>query len=353
MSFIITLLLLIVILGIIISVHEFGHFIAAKKSGVHVDEFSLGMGPLLYEFKPKKSETTYSLRLLPIGGYVAMAEKYDKESKIKKDRVLENKGFLKIFWVLINGVAFNFLLAIVLFFIMGLFQGRPVDNTIVAFIPEEGDYPAINSGIKVGDEIIKVNDVEIESYYDFNVEVNAKEAKDLYKLTIKREDGSIYEIELDPIETEENGQIYRLFGIGFSSKYEKGFLNALIYSVEGTLDTVKKIWETLVMLFKKDISIDNLSGPVGMYSVIDTVKTQGIMNIIYILAYLSVNVGILNLFPIPVFDGGRIFILIIETITKKKAPEKLEYALNMIGFGLMLLLMIVVTFNDIIRIMVS
>ena len=95
MNFIITLLLLIVILGIIISVHEFGHFIAAKKSGVHVDEFSLGMGPLLYEFKPKKSETTYSLRLLPIGGYVAMAEKYDKESKIKKDRVLENKGFLK------------------------------------------------------------------------------------------------------------------------------------------------------------------------------------------------------------------------------------------------------------------
>jgi regulator of sigma E protease len=107
------------------------------------------------------------------------------------------------------------------------------------------------------------------------------------------------------------------------------------------------------MLFKKDISMDNLSGPVGMYSVIDTVKSQGIMNILYILAYLSVNVGILNLFPIPVFDGGRIFILIIETITKKKASEKLEYTLNMIGFGLMLLLMIVVTFNDIIRIVVN
>ena len=93
MNFIITLLLLVVILGIIISVHEFGHFIAAKKCGVHVDEFSLGMGPLLFEYKPKKSETTYSLRLFPIGGYVAMAEKYDKEVKIKKDKVLENKSF--------------------------------------------------------------------------------------------------------------------------------------------------------------------------------------------------------------------------------------------------------------------
>ena len=353
MNFIITLILLIVILGIIISVHEFGHFIAAKKSGVHVDEFSLGMGPLLYEFKPKKSETTYSLRLLPIGGYVAMAEKYDKESKIKKDKVLENKGFWKIFWVLINGVAFNFLLAIALFFIMGLFQGRPVDNTIVAYIATEGDYPAINSEIKVGDEITKVNGVEVESYYDFNIEVNAKEGKDKYTLTLKKEDGTVYDVELDPIEEEIEGQVYRRFGIGFSNKYEKGFLNAIIYSVEGTLDTVEKIWETLVMLFKKDISMDNLSGPVGMYSVIDTVKSQGIMNIIYILAYLSVNVGILNLFPIPVFDGGRIFILIIETITKKKAPEKLEYTLNMIGFGLMLLLMIVVTFNDIIRIVVN
>ena len=353
MNFIITLLLLIVILGIIISVHEFGHFIAAKKSVVDVDEFSLGMGPLLWEYKPKKSETTYSLRLLPIGGYVAMADKYDKENKIKKDKVLENKGFWKIFWVLINGVAFNFILAIILFFIMGLFQGRPVENTIVSYIATEGEYPAINSGIQVGDEITKVNGVTVESYYDFTVEVNAKEGKDIYKLTLKREDGTVYDVELDPIEEEIDGQVFRRFGIGFSNKYEKGFLNALIYSVEGTLDTVEKIWETLVMLFKKDISMDNLSGPVGMYSVIDTVKSQGIMNILYILAYLSVNVGILNLFPIPVFDGGRIFILIIETITKKKASEKLEYTLNMIGFGLMLLLMIVVTFNDIIRIVVN
>ena len=103
------------------------------------------------------------------------------------------------------------------------------------------------------------------------------------------------------------------------------------------------------MLFCGDISMDNLSGPVGMYSVIDTVKSQGIMNVIYILAYLSVNVGVLNLLPVPVFDGGRILILIIEKIIKRKTSEKLEEILNMVGFGLMILLMIVVTFNDIIR----
>ena len=350
MNFIITLLLLVVILGIIISVHEFGHFIAAKKCGVHVDEFSLGMGPLLCKHKPKNSETTYSLRLFPIGGYVAMAEKYDKEAKVKKNKVLENKGFFQIFWVLINGIAFNFVLAIILFFIMGLFQGRPVDNTYVYGL-EEG-YPAIDV-IDLGDEIIKVNGVEIDSYYDFNVEVNAKEAKDVYVLTLKKSDGKVEDVTVKPIEEEIDGTLYRRFGISFRVMYEKGFLNALIYSFEGTADTISKVWDTLVMLVVGDISMDNLSGPVGMYSVIDTVKSQGIMNIIYILAYLSVNVGILNLFPIPVFDGGRILILVIETVTKKKASEKLEYTLNIIGFGLMFLLMIFVTFNDIIRLVVN
>ena len=111
MNFIITILILFIMLGTIIAIHEFGHFIAAKKSGVYVDEFSLGMGPLVIKHKPKNSETTYSLRLFPIGGYVSMAEKYDKTQKIKKDRVLENKDFLHRLWVLINGIVFNFILA--------------------------------------------------------------------------------------------------------------------------------------------------------------------------------------------------------------------------------------------------
>ena len=351
MNFIITLLLLVVILGIIISVHEFGHFIAAKKCGVHVDEFSLGMGPLIYQYKPKNSETVYSLRCIPIGGYVAMAEKYDKESKIKKNKVLEYKGFWAIFWVFVNGVVYNFLLAILLFFILGIFQGRPVENTYVSYLAE--DYPAILTDMEVGDEIIKVNGEEVNSYYDFNVEVNAKEAKDEYIITIKKQDGTIKDVNLKPTIEEIDGVEYRRFGIGFTNKYEKGFFNALIYSVEGTVDTIIKIWDTLVMLIVGDIGAENLSGPVGMYSVIDSVKSQGIMNIVYIIAYLSVNVGIINLLPIPVFDGGRIFILMIEKITKKKTSDKLESTLNMVGFGLMLLLMIFVTFNDIIRLVVN
>ena len=155
MNFIITLLILIIILGLIISIHEFGHFIAAKKSGVYVDEFSLGMGPLLFKYKPKKSETTYSLRVFPIGGYVAMAEKEDPDNKkIKKDRVLENKSFLKKFIVLINGIFFNCILAIVLFFISGLIYGKPVQEPIIKAVGE--GTPAYSVGLEPGDRIIMI-----------------------------------------------------------------------------------------------------------------------------------------------------------------------------------------------------
>ena len=151
MNTIITILILCAILGIIISVHEFGHFIAAKKSGVYVEEFSIGMGPIIWKHKPKKSETTYSLRALPIGGFVAMAEKADPSNKkIKKDQILENKSFFHNLWVFIDGIVFNFLLAIVLFFISGLLYGRPISQAIVSSVPEDG------AAYKVGIEVLHI-----------------------------------------------------------------------------------------------------------------------------------------------------------------------------------------------------
>ena len=347
MNFIITLIILSVILGLIISVHEFGHFIAAKKSGVYVEEFSIGMGPLIFKRKPKKSETTYSLRLLPIGGFVAMSEREDDDKKVKKDKVLENKSFLKQFWVFVNGVVFNFLIAIVIFFISGLIYGRPFENSIVAEVPE--NYPAYEAGIEAGDEIIKVNGESIKTHYDFSVEVNAKKAQEEYILTVKKLDGSIKDIKLKPIVEKVNEEEVRKFGVVFKTQYKKGLGHALVYSVEGVIDTTIKIWDTLVMLFTGEVSTKNLSGPVGMYSIIDNAKSSGFINVLYITAYLSINVGIINLFPIPVFDGGRILILSIEKILKKKTSENLEIGLNLAGFGFMILLLIFVTYNDIAR----
>ena len=353
MNFIITLLILFVMLGLIISIHEFGHFIAAKKSGVHVDEFSIGMGPLIFKHKPKNSETTYSLRALPIGGFVSMAEKEEKGSKIKKDRVLENKNFFQVFWVLIDGIVFNFILAIVLFFISGLLYGRPVSEPVIKEVVD--GKPAYVAGLETGDRILSVNGVSIKTWDDFLLEVSAKKLKDNYVFEIKKTNGEIKTYDIVPeVVTSDAGEETRVFGIvSEGTTYKKGFVNALKYAFVGTYDNSVTIFRILGSLFTGQVSVKNLSGPVGIYSIIDQVKSQGLEMLLYLTAYLSINVGIVNLLPIPVFDGGRIFILIIEKIIRRKTGQKLENTLNYIGFGLMILLMLFVTFNDITRLVVG
>ncbi|NLC48422.1 MAG: RIP metalloprotease RseP [Tenericutes bacterium] len=352
MNFIITLLILIIILGIIIAVHEFGHFIAAKRGGVYVDEFSLGMGPAIYQYKPKKSETTYSLRLLPIGGFVSMAEKENKELKIKKDKVLENKSFFRKFLVLINGILFNCLLAIVLFFISALIYGEPISEPIVKEVTENS--AAYEAGITSGDKIIEVNGVTIYTWDDFILEALAKKLKDSYVFTVKKADGSIKSYTLSPKIIEENGENVRKFGIApLGVTYYKGFSHAVSYGINGFTNNLVTIFKIIGSLFTGEVAVNSLSGPVGIYSLIDSVKSQGFEMLIYLTAYLSINVAIINLIPIPVFDGGRILLLFIEAITKRKTNEKTEIIVNYIGFGLMIILMLYVTFNDIIRLVVN
>ena len=355
MNVIITILILCIILGLIISIHEFGHFIAAKKSGVYVDEFSIGMGPVILKHKSKKSETTYSLRAFPIGGFVSMAEKADPSNKkIKKEQILENKSFFHNFWVFINGIVFNFLLAIFLFFISGLLYGRPISQAIVHSVSEDGAAQKV--GIETGDQIIKINGTDINSLDDFLLEAAAKKLEESYIFTVKKADGSIvdYDIYPDVKYNEKGKEESRIYGIMFSgSTYKKGFGQAVIYGFTGFYDNFITIFKILGSLFSGKVSVDSLSGPVGIYSLVDSVKSQGLETLIYLTAYLSINVGIINLIPIPVFDGGRVLILVIEKIIRKKTNEKLENILNLVGFGLMILLMLYVTFNDIIRLVVK
>lgn len=353
MNFILTLLILMIILGVIITIHEFGHFIAAKKSGVYIDEFSIGMGPLIFKHKPKNSETTYSLRLLPVGGYVSMAEKEDPSNKkVKKDRVLENKSFFRRLIVLLNGIIFNCILAIFLFFISGLIYGKPVNKAVVAKV-EEGSAAYI-AGIEEGDTIVKINGSDIDTLDDFLLEASAKKLKDNYVFTIKKQDGTINDINIKPEVKEVDGEETRKYGIAFiGTTHEKGFKNAISYAFEGFYSNTLTIIKILGSLFTDDVKLKSLSGPVGIYTVIDQVKSQGFETLLYLTAYLSVNVAIINLIPVPVFDGGRVLLLIIEKITRKKTNEKLEYILNLVGFGIMILLMIYVTFNDIIRLVVK
>lgn len=353
MNFLITLLILFIILSVIIIVHEFGHFIAAKKGGVYIDEFSLGMGPQLLKYKPKKSETTYSLRAFPIGGFVSMAEKEDPSNKvIKKNQVLENKSFGRKLLVLINGILFNCFLAIFLFFVSGLLYGRPVSEPVINKVVE--GMAAEKAGLESGDKILEVNGVKINTWDDFLLEASAKKLKDEYIFKVEKSNGDIKEYNLVPEVQEVEGQEVKVFGIQSSGTiYYKGFKNAVIYAFEGFYTNFKTIFKILGNLFTGEVPVKSLSGPVGIYSLVDSVKSQGINTLLYLTAYLSINVAIINLIPIPVFDGGRVLILLIEKITKRKSSENLEAILNYVGFALMILLMLYVTFNDIIRLVVK
>ncbi len=349
-----TIVILLIMLGVIVSIHEFGHFITAKKNGIYVDEFSIGMGPVLLKHKPKNSETTYSLRAFPIGGFVSMAEKENPENKnIKKERVLENKSFLARFCVLIAGIFMNCVLAICLFFISGLIYGRPVNEPIVVDAVE--GKPAWIAGIESGDKIIKVNGVKINTLEDFLLEASAKKVKDSYVIVVEKSNKEIKEYNVVPnLIKQENKEDLREFGIMFGeTTHRKGFVEALKYGFIGFYDNTKTILKILGSLFTGEVSVKNLSGPVGMYSIVDQVKSSGFEMILYLTAYLSINVAVINLVPIPVFDGGRILLIIIEKIIRRKTNEKLENIINLIGFGLLIILMLYVTWNDIARLVVG
>jgi len=348
MDFIITLLILIVILGIIIFGHEFGHFIVAKKCGVYVDEFALGMGPVLWKYKPKNSETTYTLRAFPVGGFVSMAEESSPELKLKKSQILENKNTFQKLAVLLMGIVMNFVLAIVLFFISGLFFGKPVSSTEIGAIVDKS--PAYTEGLEVGDKILEINGVKTYNWDDIILEISAKKLQAIYEFKVLKADGKTQVYNIVPkVEQTKDGE-KRSFGVGSSPvKYEKGFVKAVEYGFEGFASNINTIFKIIGSLFTGKVSIDNLSGPIGIFSIIDNLKSQGLQALIYITAYLSINVGVINLIPIPVFDGGRVLLVIIETFTRKRTNIKVENILNYSGFGLMILLMIYVAFNDIIR----
>ena len=349
MNFIITLIILIIVLGIIVFIHELGHFLAAKKSGVYVHEFAIGMGPEIYSFKRKNDETKYSIRLLPLGGYNALANDNESFKDIKKEQILENKSYFKRFLVLIMGIIFNFILAIILFFINGLIYGSQVTDPYIGEVVL--DSPAYNAGLLSNDLILEINGVKVSSFDDVLLETRFGEIKKEYLFLIKRGENK-YQIILKPnIEKDSDNNEVPIFG--FSAKNEKnyGFINAITYSFTQTYKLTLNIFSILGKLFTGKISASNLSGPIGVFSVIDNVKAKGLESLIYLTAYLSLNVGIINFIPIPVFDGGRLLLLLIEIIKGKRPNPKIETILNTFGTILLIVLMIYVTFNDILKLL--
>jgi regulator of sigma E protease len=325
-------------------VHELGHFLCAKKAGVYVYEFSLGMGPKIISHK--KGETDYSIRLFPIGGFVSMAGEDTSDTKIPSDRQLCNKSLLIRFITMIAGITFNILLAIILLFVVGLINGNPIKDTTINSIISE--YPISNTNIKTGDVITHIDNVKVSSYEDIALELTIKSGRNV-NITVRHSDNTIETNKVKPIYTERGNMKGYSYGFSLDNTKQKGIVNAIKYSFKQTKNLVVQMYRILYYLVTGNLSFDNLSGPIGIYTIVGSAAKTGFLNIIYLIAYLCINVAVINLLPFPAFDGGRILFLIIEKIKGSKVNPKIENSIHTIGFILLMTLMLYVSYNDIIR----
>lgn len=333
---IMTIIVAILAFGLIVFIHELGHFLFAKKAGVRIHEFAIGMGPKIYSFK--KGETIYSIRLLPLGGYVAM-EGEDGESH--DPRAFGNKSILQRASILFAGPLFNIILAAIILVPVYMFIGSPsttlrevIDNT-----------PAQVAGFQAGDTITSINGTKIKTWGDLSQAINNSEGQEL-KVTIDR-NGSKEEINVTPELKEGN------YVIGIYPKNEKNVLGAFSNAIKTTISMIVQMITFLVQLVTGTLpgGVEGaVTGPVGVISIVADATKAGFVNVLYLASVISLNLGILNLLPIPALDGGRLFFLGIEFIRggKKIDPNK-EGMVNMIGFAALMLFMLFITYKDIVR----
>ena len=346
----VTLLLLILILGILVFVHEFGHFIVAKKTGVHVMEFAIGMGPRLFKFKRKNDPTIYSLRLFPIGGFCAMAgEVFEEDNlKIPKKQFMCNKKPYQRFLILVAGVTMNFILAFILFFMQGIIWGSTNQLSYIGTVSENS--PIEKAGIESGDRIISINDLKTNTWDKIQIALSLENESNSYTFVVKKQDGTIKKYDIIPeVKIDEDKKETKFFGIRAETFTDKGFLKSLKYAFIKFYSVVSSMALIITKLITGELGLKSLAGPVGMYSVVGESAKLGLVNLIYLTAYLSVNLGFINILPFPAFDGGRVLFLIIEKIKGSPVNPKVEDIIHTIGFCLLMLLMLIVTYQDILR----
>ena len=344
----ITLIYFIIILGVIVTVHEFGHFIFAKTFGIYVYEFSIGFGPKIFKWQGKNKETAYCIRLIPLGGFVSLAgEEIEEDKSIPKGRRLQDKPIWQRFLVMFFGAGNNFIFAIIILFIIGIFFGSASGKPVLSEVSK--GYPAYEAGLRSGDTVLKVNNHKIKTMDDLSLYVSVESTKKPLTFVIKKESGKVKKYKVQAKKEGKGKEERYVYGITMEQEKQTGFINAIKYSITKTASLFKQMFIIIAYLFTGKLSINNLSGPVGIYSIVGAERAAGLSSILYLVAYLSINVGVINLLPLPAFDGGKILFLIIEKIKGSKVDPKVENIIHTIGFILLMILMLYVTVHDIIR----
>ena len=321
----------ILIFCLLIFIHELGHFVSAKAVGIKVNEFALGMGPLLFHFQ--KGETEYSLRALPIGGYCKM-EGEDEESEDAS--AFNNKPFWAKAIVVVAGSLMNLVLAIVILSIIILYIGMPTN--VVGQLT--GDLPAKAAGLQEGDKIVQIDQTKINEWEDIINTINESKGDSL--TVIVERDGQELSFLTGVAKSEDGRRI-----IGIMPAYSKNPGRALIEGTKGTFEMGVKMVEVIGQLVTGEMSTKALTGPVGIvYMVGDTVKL-GILYVANLTALISLNLAIVNMLPFPALDGGRLLFMIIRKFTGKAISDETEGKIHFIGLMLLFGLMIYITYQDI------
>ena len=343
------IILAIIFFGVLIAIHEFGHFSAAKLLGVKVNEFAIGMGPAI--FKKRRGETLYSLRCLPIGGYCAM-EGEDEDTGDPRSFTIQ-PGWKK-FIILVAGSLMNFLLGLLIVLIIYSSVAGFYSPVIAGFVdgcPYEGE-----NALQVGDEIYKIDGHRI--YFASNVSTILSRGGETHDLVVIRngEKVELDDFALTPREYE--GYSSPMYGFSFGVE-EATFWNTVKYSWYNTLDFVRTVWFALSDLVAGAVGVDELSGPVGIVSLINDVgqsaetAKMAISDIAYLGAFIAVNIAVMNLLPLPALDGGRVFFLllngVVHLVSRRRIPAKYEGYVHAAGMVLLLGLSAYVMYNDIAR----
>ncbi len=374
------------IFGVIIVLHEFGHFIVAKLCGVKVNEFAIGMGPKLLKFG--RGETKYTLRLLPIGGFCAMEGEdpdtempkalggsgFQKEKEATPDdgRAFYQKKVWQRILIVVAGAVMNLLLGYVLLLVNYTFCQTPNVNGEVLFSTTtihslEESTPAYQTGLRAGDTIVSINGRRVVTA-DFDMVSALQSDEDgVFDMVVKRPkaDGTSEKAALDGVtfnlKTDAEGNRFLEYDFVIVGK-PRTFGNTLLFALKNEYSLGVMVWRSLGDILTGKYGLNDLSGPVGTVDVIgDAVQNAvthtdtlaGLRTLLTLIILITVNVGVFNLLPLPALDGGRLVFLLFELIFRRKVPAKYEGVVNFIGLILLLLLMLVVTYSDITRLVMG
>ncbi len=332
------ILLILLVFGVLIFIHEFGHFITARLCGVSVKEFAVGMGPTVFSWHSKKYGTKYGLRLLPIGGFVSMVGE-DEESD--DENAFCNKSIWKRMLIVAAGPLMNLILGFLLMTVLVFSQGTLASTTIAEFSQDA----VSQQQLQVGDEILRVDGTRVHTGNELVYEIMNQGYEPL-DLQIKRNGETIVLQDVSFPTMEDSGATFGSYDFLLYAE-ETNFPNLMKHAFFRSVSTVKMVLDSLIGLLSGRFGMEAVSGPVGVTKVVGDAARVGFMNFLYIVTVLTINLGVFNLIPFPALDGGRFLFLIIEGIRRKPINRNVEAYINFVGIVILFAFMIFVTVKDI------